>query len=82
MERLRRLLKKIIQKLHPIAWLRAKIGHPGGTENQREGDVEMGNLGDEKKEAEIIAKMEKLIDAAIDIGSESLLKALAEKLNP
>ena len=81
MERLRRLLKKVIQKLHPIAWLRAKIGYPGGTENQREGDVEMGNLGDQR-EAEIIAKMEKLIDAAIDIGSESVLKALAEKLNP
>ena len=40
----------------------------------------MDDLGN-KKEDEIIANMEKLIDAAIDIGSESVLKALAEKLN-
>ena len=75
-------MKKIIHKLHPIAWLRSKIGNPGETEteNQREGDIEMGHLGDQR-EVEIIAEMEKLIDAAIDIGSESVLKALAEKLN-
>ena len=79
-DKLRRVLKKIIQKLHLISWLRATFGFPGGVENQSEGNIEMDDLGN-KKEDEIIANMEKLIDAAIDIGSESVLKALAEKLN-
>ena len=76
LERLRRILKKIIRKLHPIGWLRQKFGFPGGENGQSEADIELG-----KKEDEILSKMEELIDTAIDISRETAYKTLAEKLN-
>ena len=34
-----------------------------------------------KEEEEILSKLDRLIDAAIDMGGEAALKALGEKLN-
>ena len=68
--------------MRPIAWLRAKFGLPGSNEDQpsKDENVEMGNLGD-KEEEEILSKLDRLIDAAIDMGGKAALKALGEKLN-
>ena len=38
-------------------------------------------MAEKKGEEEIISKLEDLIDAAIDIGSQTVLKTLAKKLN-
>ena len=77
-ERLRQILKKIIRKMHQIAWLRTKFGFPVGKENEQS---KAENIEMERKEDEILSKIEGLIDAAIDIGGETALKNLAEKLN-
>ena len=75
-ERIRRILKKIIRKLHPIAWLRRKYGFPGNKHIGAE-DAEAGGI--EVTDNELNPKLEALIDAVVDLGSETLVKKLNEK---